>query len=51
MHSTRGLQASGAAGVMLAAGTLTAHPNAAATGVLWAAWAMLTVVAVRQARA
>lgn len=51
MTSTRGLQTSGAAGVVLAAGTLTAQPGVAVTGVLWAAWAALTVVALRQARA
>lgn len=50
MRSTRGLQASAAAAVVLAAGTVTAEPNPWAAGPLWAAWAALTVLAVRQAR-
>lgn len=48
MHNTRGLQASATAGAVLAAGTLTATPNAAAAGVLWAAWAALTAIAAGQ---
>lgn len=50
MTITRGLQASAATGVVLAAGTATAQPNGYATGVLWGAWAALTAIAARQAR-
>lgn len=50
MTITRGLQASAATGVVLAAGTATAQPNGYATGVLWASWAALTAIAARQAR-
>ena len=51
MRTTRGLQASGATAVVLAAGTVTAQPAPRVTGVLWAAWAVLTITALRQARA